>query len=320
MTDTTEVRPRISSAGTDKRPHTAARRRSSWHRASKWLFIAPAAVYVLAFFAYPLVQNVAMSFQDYTASSFFTGEAPFVGFANYLEVASSPIFGKVMANTFIFTFASIAGQFVIGMAFALFFQKHFPLSGLLRSLLLLPWLLPLLVSSAVWKWMLDQDSGVINQVLGAAFGVPDNVPWLTNPTMALVSVIIVNIWIGIPFHATILYGGLQAIPEEIYEAAALDGSTGISAFKNVTWPLMKPVIGVVLVLAVVYTLKVLDVILGVTNGGPANATDTISTQAYFLSFREFEFGLGSAASNILVLISLVFALIYLRENRRELHS
>ena len=102
----------------------------------------------------------------------------------------------------------------------------------------------------------------------------------------------VNIWIGIPFNTTILYGGLQDIPEELYEAAALDGATGWRAFRHVTWPLLRPVVNVVLVLGVVYTIKVLDIILGLTGGGPANATQTIATQSYHLSFQEFEFRRG----------------------------
>jgi multiple sugar transport system permease protein len=129
-------------------------------------------------------------------------------------------------------------------------------------------------------------------------------------------VILVNIWIGIPFNALILYGGLQDIPEELYEAAALDGVTGFKRFWTITFPLLKPVVNVVLVLGVVYTLKVLDVILGLTGGGPANATQTLATQTYQLSFVIFDFGRGAAVSNILIAISLVFAFIYLRANRK----
>ncbi len=125
-----------------------------------------------------------------------------------------------------------------------------------------------------------------------------------------------NIWIGIPFNTTILYGGLQDIPEELYEAAALDGATGWRAFRHVTWPLLRPVVTVVLVLGVVYTLKVLDIILGLTGGGPANATQTLATQSYHLSFVEFNFGQGAAMGNILIAISFVFALLYLRAARR----
>ncbi|MBT1545544.1 sugar ABC transporter permease [Curtobacterium flaccumfaciens pv. flaccumfaciens] len=278
------------------------------------LFLLPAVLFLLLFFGYPVVKNIVMSFQAYTTSTFYTGEAPWVGLANYASVVSSQLFGTAMLNTALFTIGSIVGQFVLGLLLALFFRRNFPLSGLLRSLLLLPWLLPLIVSSAVWKWMLDQDSGVVNQFLGS-FGIP-SVPWLTSPAVALITVIAVNIWIGIPFNTTILYGGLQDIPTELYEAAALDGATGWKAFWAITWPMLRPVVSVTLVLGVVYTIKVLDIILGLTNGGPANATQTIATQSYDLSFKQFDFGQGAALSNILIVISALFAIVYLRLNRK----
>jgi len=280
-------------------------------------FLVPAVLYLVLFFGYPVVENLMMGFQEYTTRSFYTGEAPFVGFANYAAVMSSGLFGTALANTVLFTVGSIAGQFTIGLAIALFFHRRFPLSGLLRSLLLLPWLIPLIVSSAVWRWILDQDNGVLNQFLGA-LGIADHPGWLTSTSLALITVIGVNIWLGIPFNATILYGGLQDIPQELYEAAALDGATGWRAFRHVTWPLLRPVVNVVLVLGVVYTIKVLDLILGLTGGGPANASQTIATQAYHLSFREFRFGEGAAMANVLIVISLVFALLYLRANRRAM--
>jgi multiple sugar transport system permease protein len=280
-------------------------------------FLVPAVVYLLLFFGYPIVQNVTMGFQEYTTRTFYTGEAPWTGVDNYAAVISSNVFGTAVLNTVLFTVGSIAGQFVIGLAIAVFFQRRFPLSRTLRSLLLLPWLIPLIASSAVWRWILDQDSGALNQFLGAV-GVADRPGWLTGTSLALVAVIGVNIWIGIPFNTTILYGGLQDVPQELYEAAALDGATGWRAFRHVTWPLLRPVVNVVLVLGVVYTIKVLDIILGLTGGGPANATQTIATQAYHLSFQEFKFGEGAAMGNVLILISLVFALLYLRANRRAL--
>jgi multiple sugar transport system permease protein len=280
-------------------------------------FLAPAVAYLLVFFGYPVVQNVVMGFQDYTTRTFYTGEAPWVGLDNYAAVLSSSVFGTALLNTALFTAGSIAGQFSIGLAIAVFFHRRFPLSGLLRSLLLLPWLIPLIVSATVWRWILDQDNGALNQVLSAV-GVADRPGWLTSTSLALVAVVVVNIWIGIPFNTTILYGGLQDVPPELYEAAALDGATGWRAFRHVTWPLLRPVVTVVLVLGVVYTLKVLDIILGLTGGGPANATQTIATQAYHLSFQEFRFGQGAALGNVLIVVSLVFALLYLRANRRAL--
>ena len=293
-----------------------------WHthrwqnRTAQVLFLAPAVIYMVAFFGYPVVKNFVMAFQEYTTSTFYTGEAPWVGFKNYSEVVSSPVFGKAMLNTLLFTAGSIVGQFVIGLALAMFFRRRFPLNGVLRSLILLPWLIPLIVSGAVWRWILDKDNGALNRFLDAVGVANDHPGWLTSTSLALVAVILVNIWIGIPFNLTILYGGLQDIPEDLYEAASLDGASGWQRFRFVTWPLLRPVVSVVLVLGVVYTIKVLDIILGLTGGGPANASQTIATQSYHLSFVEFDFGQGAALGNILIAISLVFAIFYLRANRR----
>ncbi|MBO3662589.1 carbohydrate ABC transporter permease [Microbacterium stercoris] len=293
---------------------SSRRRRVRREDVIKALFVVPAAIYIALFFGYPVVKNILMGFQDYTTKTFFTGEAPWVGFQNYVTALTSGLFWPAMANTLLFTLGSLLGQFVIGMGLAVFFRRQFPLSGFLRAMLLLPWLLPLIVSSATWRAILDKDSGILNQALGA-IGI-DAVPWLTSPDVALIAVILVNIWVGIPFNVTLLYGGLQDIPEELYEAASLDGATGWKAFWHITLPNLRPVMSVVLVLGVVYTLKVLDVILGLTGGGPANATQTIAIRAYQTSFVDFEFGVGAAFSNILILLSLVFALIYLRSNRK----
>jgi multiple sugar transport system permease protein len=297
------------------RPRRRASRRR--RRAAELLFLAPAVAYLLLFFGYPVVKNVVMSFQDYTTATFFTGVAPWVGLQNYSDVFHSQVFSKAAVNTLLFTAGSIAGQFTIGLALAVYFQRRFPLSGLLRSLLLLPWLIPLIVSSTIWRWILDQDNGALNRVL-AGVDFVGHPGWLTSTSLALIAVIVVNIWIGIPFNATILYGGLQEIPRELYEAAALDGATGWKAFRHITWPLLRPVVNVVLVLGVVYTLKVIDIILGLTRGGPANATQTIATQSYQLSFVQFNFGQAAAMGNLLIVVSLVFATLYLRASRRAL--
>ncbi|WP_052226898.1 carbohydrate ABC transporter permease [Microbacterium mangrovi] len=279
------------------------------------MFVIPAILFVLIFFGYPVVKNVTMSLQNYTTATFYTGEAPWVGFANYVSVVTNSLFSTTVVNTALFTIGSIALQFVIGLALALFFTRQFPLGGFLRSMLLLPWLLPLIASSAVWKWILDQDSGALNQFLGL-FGIQP-VPWLVSPSLALVAVIGVNIWLGIPFNTTILYSGLQAVPEELYEAASLDGAVGWRAFWHITWPSIRSVVSVVIVLGVVYTLKAVDIILGLTGGGPANSTQTLATWAYQKSFVEFAFGQGAAISNVLIVVSLVFAFVYLYLSRKE---
>ncbi|BDZ43720.1 ABC transporter permease [Paraoerskovia sediminicola] len=230
----------------------------------RWAFVIPAIVYVALFFGYPVLKSVTMGFQEYTTRSFVTGEAPWVGLQNYVDVVTGSLFTTTLTNTALFTIGSIIGQFTLGMLLALYFNRKFPLNGVLRSMLLLPWLLPLIASTAVWKWILDQDSGVLNQTLMGLGIVADPVPWLTSPDLALVAVVGVNVWLGIPFNVSLLYGGLQDIPEELYEAGALDGATGWRAFWSITWPNLRAVVSVVLVLGVVYTLKVLDVILGLT--------------------------------------------------------
>ncbi len=309
-------RPLGAGPGSPEIPAAPPRRRRRPERFTRLLFVAPAALYILAFFGYPIVKNLTMSLQEYTTKTFFTGEAPWVGFANYVSVFTSSLFTPALWNTALFTIGSIAGQFVIGLALAVFFRRRFPLNGFLRSMLLLPWLLPMIVSSATWRSILDQDSGILNRFLGSIGLTDAPIGWLTDPGVALIAVIMVNIWVGIPFNVALLYGGLQDIPEELYEAGALDGATGWKAFWHITVPNLRPVISVVLVLGVVYTLKVLDVILGLTNGGPANATQTLAVRSYQESFVNFEFGIGSAWSNILILVSLIFAVIYLRANRR----
>ncbi|EHR62056.1 carbohydrate ABC transporter permease [Saccharomonospora cyanea] len=292
------------------------RSRRSRERLAALLFLLPAVVYVGLFFGFPLVNNVAMSLREYSVRSFYTGEAPFVGWDNYLAVVRHPLFGEAVLNTVLFTVFSIAFQFGIGLALALFFNGRFPGSGLLRSLLLLPWLLPLVVSGAVWRWMLDKDHGVINAALRAVGLADEGAPWLTDPGWALPAVIIVNIWIGIPFNLVILHGGLKAVPKSLSEAAELDGAGAWQRFRHVTWPMLRPVTAVVLMLGLVYTIKVFDVIMVVTGGGPADATQTLTTWSYQLSFDgQFVFGQGAAVGNLLVLVATVFGLLYLRSAR-----
>ena len=289
-------------------------------RVAEILFVVPAALAITVLFGYPVVKNLVMSFQDYGLRTFFTGEAPWVGLRNFAAVAGDAVFTQAVVNTVVFTAGSIVGQFLIGLALAVFFHRNFPLNRLIRALFLLPWLIPLIVGSAAWRAILDQDSGILNVVLQSTGVIDSPVPWLTSPDVALVTVILVNIWLGVPFNLTLLYSGLQDIPSELYEAGALDGATGWKAFRHITWPNLREVVGIVLMLGVIYTLKVIDIILGLTGGGPANATETIATQSYERSFVEFSFGEGAALSNILIVISLAFAVVYLRATRRRIHD
>ena len=284
------------------------------------LFLLPALVYVTAFYAYPIVFNVVMSLEHYTLKTFVTGEAPFVGLDNFDHLVNHPEFWPAVTNTVWFVAGSLFFQFTLGLSIAIFYQHKFPLNGILRALILIPWLAPVLVSGAIWVRLLDQDYGVVNFAIHS-LGYSGQISWLTDPNLSLISVLIANIWIGIPFNMVILYGGLQAIPRVLYEAASIDGANAWQRFRYITWPLLRPVSTVVLLLGLVYTLKVFDVIMSITRGGPADTSQILNTWAYSLAFTNgFNFGLGAAAGDILLVIVLGFGLLYLRYAYRELRD
>ncbi|WP_299279014.1 sugar ABC transporter permease [uncultured Georgenia sp.] len=298
-------------------PGPRRRRRPS---ATTWAgvaFVAPLLVYLVVFYAYPLWRNIDLSIHWYDARAFVQGDAEFVGLDNHASALSSTAFGTALRNTAVFTLGSIAAQYAIGLALAVFFQRSFPLSGVLRGAFLIPWLLPLIVSGSVWSWMLNSEYGIVNSVL-SAFGI-GQVNWLTDPSTALLSVLIANIWLGIPFNLVILYSGLQNIPGDVYEAAALDGAGSRQRFWRITFPLLRPVSAITLLLGFVYTLKVVDVIWVMTTGGPGSASANLAVLSYRYAFGTAQpnFSMAAAIGNILILIALAVGLLYLHLQRRQ---
>jgi multiple sugar transport system permease protein len=311
-----------SHAATSETPSDASApvgraRPRSRSRLVAWAFLTPLLAYLIAFYAYPLYKNIDLSVHDYTVRTFVYGGAPMVGFGNYRTVLTDPTFGRAFEHTLIFTFGSIAAQFALGLALAVFFAQNFRLSATLRALFLVPWLLPLIVSSSTWAWMLNSESGVVNALIHAVGGQQIN--WLTSPSWSLVSVLIANIWIGIPFNLVILYSGLRNIPDELYEAAALDGAGSWQRFWRITFPLLRPVSAITLMLGLIYTLKVFDIIWIMTKGGPDDSSTTMATWSYQLGFGTLipHFGLEAAVGNLLILMALAAGLIYLRFQRRQ---
>jgi len=297
-------------AGVRRRPHS-----TTWIALA---FAAPLVAYLILFYAYPLVQNVIMSMHRFDRNTFVNGGAPFVGFDIYGEVASQPRFWPVVRQTAIFTIASLALQYVFGLTLAVFFHRAgFRLAAGLRALFLVPWLLPVIVSGTTWQWIMNADNGILNTFLGI-FGV-DPVWWLSTDT-SLISVIIANVWLGIPFNLVILYSGLQNIPADLYEAASLDGASAWQQFWRVTMPLLKPVTLITLLLGLVYTLKVVDVIWIMTAG--TGTSQTLATWSYGLAFGKgtssvIRYSEASVVGTILLLVALVFGFIYIAVQRRQ---
>ncbi|MDX3697551.1 sugar ABC transporter permease [Streptomyces europaeiscabiei] len=296
---------------------TTTRRRPASQQWAAWAFLAPVTLYLALFYAYPLYRNLDLSLRNYTVRSFVQGDAPFTGLANYRTVLDDPTFAPALFHTAVFTAACLFFQYAIGLALAVFFHQHFRLSATLRALFLVPWLLPLIVSASAWSWMLNSDSGIVNAALHAVGIGPVN--WLTSPSWSLTSVIIANIWIGVPFNLVVLYSGLQSIPAGLYEAAALDGAGPWRRFWSITFPLLRPVSAITLLLGLVYTLKVFDIIWIMTKGGPADSSTTFATWSYQLGFGNLlpAFGPGAAVGNLLVVAALVFGLVYVRVQRKQ---
>lgn len=293
----------------------AARRRATRRtRLAAFGFLVPVVIYIAIFFLYPILRTGQLSFQDFTFASFFSGEADYVGFRNYADIFTDTHFTRVVVNTIVFVTVSLAFQFAIGLALAVFFSRKFPLSALFRSLILVPWLLPVIVSATTWRWMFYKDYGILNSALGTDIG------WLSDPSWSLWAVVIANIWLGIPFNLVLLYGGLQSIPETLYEAAALDGAGAWRRFWSISWPLLKPVSIVTVLLGLVYTIKAFDIIWVITEGGPVYGSQTLATWSYKLSFEggtEQSLSLGATVASLLFILALVLGLVYIRTQRKE---
>jgi multiple sugar transport system permease protein len=284
---------------------------------STYLFVVPALLYIMLTTIYPIVSNLRMSLYDVTVTTFLSNDAPFIGLGNYSKVLSDPAFQNALRLSLLFTGGSLLFQFTIGFALALLFSRPFPGNGLIRALLLLGWMLPIVVSGSIFRWMLDGSFGIINFVLQGLSLLQGQRFWLTEPSYALLGTIIANIWVGIPFNMVLLLPGLQSISPTLYEAASIDGATSWQSFRHVTLPLMRPVALSVLLLGIIYTFKVFDVVFIMTRGGPVDATTVLPIYVYNLAFQFFRFGEASATAILLLLVLTIVAVGYLWLSRRE---
>ncbi|MFC5702673.1 carbohydrate ABC transporter permease [Cohnella faecalis] len=292
------------------------KRFSEWN---SYLFLLPALAFMAVFILYPILYNAVLSFKDVNVYN-LNGEQHFVGFSNYVKTFKDEVFYIATQNSVIFTIISIFFQFTIGFALALFFNMKFPGRSLFRSLMLLAWMLPVVITGTVFQWMMSGDYGVINYFLQSLGLIDKPVNWLSEGNTALLGTIFANVWIGIPFNMIILLSGLQSLPLQLYEAARLDGANRWLQFRHVTLPLMRPTILVLLMLGIINTFKVFDLIYIMTAGGPVTSSTVLPIYAYQLSFTMFEFSQGAAVSMIMFVLLILVAIVYLRmSNKEEVH-
>lgn len=286
-------------------------------RREGYTFILPGFIYMLVVLGYPLIYNFVLSFRNVNVKTFKGGTDVFVGLSNYIELFHNETFLMVFKNTFIFTIGCLVVQFTIGFIFALFFSKKFTLAGPIRGMILVGYMMPMSVTALLGKNMFDVSSGVINDLFMKIGLINAPVEWLLNGSTAMIAIIAVNCWVGIPFNMLLLTSGLTGISTEIYESAEVDGANPFQRFFYITLPLMKPAILSVLMLGFIYTFKAFDLMFVMTSGGPLNSTDVLGTYAYTLSFKQYEFSLGSAAAIILFACLFIVGLFYLRLISKE---
>ena len=286
-----------------------------WDRVYPFLSVTIPLLVIALFTIYPVLYAVRISFYQYILTK--PKVHPFVGLKNFQNVITSYYFTNSLQNTAIYTVAAVLGVIIFGLAVALLLNSKVRLSNFLKVVILLPWAIPTVVAGLMWKWMLNSDFGLLNGFLYALGIIKDYIPFLANPTLAKVSLIIAHVWKEGPLAAIFFLAGLQLIPDELYEAARIDGGGGWRLFRFVTIPLLRPIILIVLVYETMIAILVFDLIYVLTGGGPGDATAMISWFAYAEIFKALNLGNGIALSIIIALITLVLILLYLRVLRTE---
>jgi multiple sugar transport system permease protein len=278
-----------------------------------YLFLLPSLVILLGFVAWPFIDGILTSMSDRGVAR----PGTFTGFANFSALFEDEIYGRAVGNSILLTAGAVGLKFLLGMLGALLLVQKFPLRGLVRALIFLPWAVPGLIAALSWRWLYDELNGVLNFVfltLGLTKGL---VYWLSDPDIALFSIMIATVWHGLPFYIMMFLAGLAAIPTELYEAAAIDGANAWQRFWKVTLPCLKDVIAITLMLSSIWTFNSFHMVFILTNGGPANRTQILPTLAYEYGIRRSELGLGAAVMVSFVPVFMVLIYFLTRRMLRD---
>ena len=300
--------------GAMTRPIRRLRQASRTER-REWLFafilLLPSLTMLGAFVAYPFLRGIWLSLTDAVVGR----EGAFVGIDNFIKLWNDSIFRRAAQNTFVYTAAATVLKLTLGMLVALMLNNLMGFKRFLRASMLLPWIVPTVLSTLAWKWMFDPTFSIVNWLLFRLGFIHLRIDWLGGPVVAMWSVILVNVWRGTPFFAITLLAGLQTISPDVHEAAAIDGASPWQRFWRVTWPLLLPVTMVVVLFAVIQTFADFQLVYILTGGGPANSTHLFATYAYQLGVATAKLGEGAAASIAMfpmLFLVVLFQLWYIR--------
>lgn len=306
---TSALAPAATAPEVADRPGRRPRRTGLSDRQYALVLIAPAAVFLLALVAWPLVRLVVDSF--FTGSAFDPASRRFVGLGNYADALSDPNIRGAAVRTLLYTLFVVTLELVLGLAVALLFHTLGQRARWLRTLFLYPLMIAPVVAGLLWRFLLIDNFGILNELLARAGVIsgPAAISWLGNPDLVLFSVALPDIWLTTSFMTLVLFAGLQALPAEIYEAARLDGAGAVRMLRSVTLPLLRPVIAVALIIRGVDAARAFDVILIQTNGGPENASEVLSLTIYKTMVTFDDPGLASATSTLFMLVMMALALV-----------
>ncbi len=277
-------------------------------RPTGWLLVAPALFVVVFVLVYPVMQTAFLSLGE----TGYDGGYTFIGFKNFQRLMSNSRFWTAVTNTLLFTAATVPIELALGLGLAVMLNKAFHGRGIVRLAVLFPWALPTALNALMWRWMFNSDFGVFNALLMESSIISERINWLGKIPLAMISMMIVSIWKTSSFMSLILLAGLQAIPDDIYEAGVVDGTSGWSAFWHITFPLLRPTIMVALLLRSMDALRAFELPFNLTDGGPVTSTETLSLYAYKNLFQYVEFNFGASIVIVQFMIILALSLMYIR--------
>jgi len=290
------------------------KRRRNLKRLTPYALVLPSLVVMCLILLYPFVKTVEFSLREYTL---YSSDRPFIGLSNFSRVFRADWFGVVFRNTLAWSIWSMLLQMVIGVAVALFLHRPIPAARIVRSLVLLPWVMPGVVIATIWPMLLSPLFGPVNDVLMRLGFIQEPVAFLGSVRTAMPSVISANVWSGFPFWVLMVTAGLQNIPEELYEAAAIDGASSWQRFRFVTLPHLSLILNITAVLSFIWSFNNLTLIYVMTKGGPLYFTRTMPLQIYFSAFQQHQIGQASALAVITFLFIAVAVFSYLWMTRRQ---
>lgn len=276
-----------------------------------YLLILPSLILILAVVIYPVASGILLSFREMRITRPDLG-TPFVGLKHYIAMVSDTVFRTALLNTLIWVTVGTASQFLLGLITALALNRPLPGMKLARILILLPWIMPSVVAGHMWALMLDSRLGVINDILVRLGILTEYKAWFADPNTALLTVLVVSLWNSFPFFTLLLLAGLQGIPDDLYEAASVDGANVWLQFRHITMPLLMPVTVAVIILRVIGMVNAPDLLIVLTGGGPGNATEVLSLYAFQKAYSEFNFGYAGAISVFMLLLLMLFTAVYVR--------